>query len=135
MLNWEFFRSGDSFELRLDGKAILRHEPSRPWLILSELQAEYRMHRGNFTSRARTLRRVALRFWSAEERGASIEGGQGSIRLLMKPSRDAPEVECVTLRLAPERGSRRGPEDDGRGTLTALHSTVALPSSLVVEFL
>ncbi len=149
MLNWEFARDGERFELRLDGKTVICHEPSRPWLALSELKAEYRMYRGNFQSSERTLRKLPLRFWSVLDEGAAAGGGaagsvpeggaggqgQRALRLVMKPAPDSPAEECVTLRIAAGRGSRLGPEDQGRNGTPGLPPAELSPESLTVEFL
>ena len=54
------------FELRLDGKPLLRHDGRAPALFLGRGREDIRMFRGNFDIRDRVDERLALRLIAVE---------------------------------------------------------------------
>ena len=118
---WQLEEIPGGFELRLDGKLLVRHTRARPWLSVGRGDARYRMRRGNFrvtdhAVRMRDLRDFRIeRGWDFARVHLSNGGGDGMLV----------EVRLVT-------GPRRGPEDAGRDRLPGGPGDV---ESLVLEFL
>ncbi len=122
MLDWELLELADGFELRLEGKVLIRHTRSAPWLTLGAGRASYEMYRGNFKTRDRVSR-------VERPRDFTITREPGSATLRMH----CPDGDAV-LRIGTETGSRRGPEDAGRGELPGSAKDTPPEESLVVAF-
>ena len=71
-------REGGRFELRLDGKLLIRHTPESPALYLGRGKETITMFRGNFDIRDRVSERVALRLLGRE--GGTLRFGHPDLR-------------------------------------------------------
>ena len=67
---WKLETDAQRFELRLDGRLILRHSPERPALYLGRGREKIAMFRGNFDIGDRVEERFALRLLGRAEDGA-----------------------------------------------------------------
>ena len=127
MESWDIEETGDGFELRLDGKVVIRHSARRPWLEVGRGEASYEMYRGNFKVRDRSLRLAPLTRYAISKK----DGDSAELRM------SGPGGEEVLISIGPERGARRGPEDAGtEGRPPGLPAGPGdEPRSLVLRFL
>jgi len=56
----EIIRTGNGFELRLDGRTVLEHEPDRPLISAGRGEGRYDMHHGNFEVTENLVELLAL---------------------------------------------------------------------------
>ncbi|MCX7024165.1 MAG: alpha-glucosidase [Spirochaetes bacterium] len=120
MESWELTDIRDGFELRIDGKTLIHHTKSRPWLATGSGNASYRMYRGNFRIGDKTGPMATLPDFT-------VSRGTDSVEIRFSNTHG----EEVVLRVFAERGPRRGPEDSGRRDLPGGRGDA---ESLVVEF-
>ncbi len=128
MLRWDLIDIRDGFELRLEGKTLIRHTRAKPWLRLGRGTAQYSMFRGNFKSSDRIERMPAFSDFSIERTA------DGALLRFFAPGAAAASRDELLVRVYLERGARRGPEDADRGAPPGLPTEALLPESLVVEF-
>ncbi len=121
MGRWELAAVGEGFEIRLDGKTVIAHTSSRPFLALAQGEASYRMYRGNFRTKDRLSGWTPLPLAELSSRGETAE-------VLLR----SPGGALVRIAIAMEKGPRRGPEDSGRAELPG---GAGEAESLVLEFL
>lgn len=122
MLRWDISEIEDGFELRLDGKLLLRHKRDRPFLSVARGEASYRMYRGNFRTRDRQGS------WTSFP-DFEIQRGEGGAEIILLAAGD----QRVRLALRMEKGQRRGPDDRGLESPPGRPSGTEDPESLVVE--
>lgn len=74
-------RSVDGFSLLFDGKEIIRHSSSQPWIYVGKGDADYKMHLGNFEIQNHTIERIGLTEYEIVENpeGIAISFGRSGI--------------------------------------------------------
>ncbi len=122
MLDWQLVDIRDGFELRLEGKVLIRHTKRKPWLSLGAGQASYSMYRGNFDITDKLDRTVC-----PQDFFITRKNGSATVRM---PCGDGEAL----IWIGTAAGCRRGPEDDGRRDLPGASEVALADEKLCVEF-